>query len=59
MNKISQKGLLTELQCQTDFSECDDILQILAYERYEDLPEEEWDNKQQTNKQQTNEETNE
>ena len=39
---------------KTDFSECDDILQILAYERYEDLPEEEWDNKQQTN-----EETNE
>lgn len=33
---------------KTDFSECDDILQLLAYERYEDLPEEEWDNNKQT-----------
>lgn len=37
---------------KTDFSECDDILQLLAYE---DLPEEEWDN----NKAKTGEETNE
>lgn len=29
---------------KTDFSECDDILQLLEYERYEDLPEEEWGN---------------
>ena len=38
---------------KTDFSECDDILQLLAYERYEDLPEEEWDN---NNKAKTEEE---
>lgn len=43
---------------KTDFSECDDILQLLAYERYEDLPEEEWDNnnKTKTNKAKTEEE---
>lgn len=37
--------------CKTSYINNDDIKEIIEYERYEDLPEEEWDN----NKQQTNE----
>ena len=45
--------------CKTSYIKNDDIKELIQYERYEDLPEEEWDNnKQQTNEeeQQTNEE---
>lgn len=38
---------------KTDFSECDDIKELIQYERYEDLPEEEWNN---NNKAKTEEE---
>ena len=38
--------------CKTSYINNDDIKELIEYERYEDLPEEEWDN----NKQQTNEE---
>ena len=55
-------GRTYEPFAKTDFSECDDILQLLAYERYEDLPEEEWDNNKQSkeqSKEQNEEEQNE
>ena len=43
--------------CKTSYINNDDIKELIEYERYEDLPEEEWDNNKQTNnKQQTNEE---
>ena len=43
--------------CKTSYINNDDIKELIEYERYEDLPEEEWDNKQ-TNEEQS-EETNE
>ena len=46
--------------CKTSYINNDDIKELIEYERYEDLPEEEWDNnKQQTNEEETSEETNE
>lgn len=46
--------------CQTSYIKNDDIKELIQYERYEDLPEEEWDNNnKQEEQQETNEQTNE
>ena len=45
--------------CKTSYINNDDIKELIQYERYEDLPEEEWDNNNEakTSEEETNEQT--